>query len=67
MWNLTLLTSDDNESLWSEKDFIKKKEIYKESRIQLTSWLNELNFFWLKELKERHLKLFNSFEKIWKI
>lgn len=67
LWNLTLLTDDDNNKLWNEDDFDKKKMIYKNSKLNITNSLSK-NIFWTeKEINIRHADLKNKFLKIFKI
>lgn len=67
IWNLTLLTWDDNEKLDNKDDFIEKKLVYSRSRILITRDLFKNKNWWKDEIDLRHDILFKKFSKIWKI
>lgn len=67
IWNLTLLTDDDNNKLWNEDDFTKKKKIYKQSKLKITNWLAVHTNWWKLKIEERHLELKKDFIKIFSI
>lgn len=67
IWNLTLLTSDENSKLWNEVDFDIKKTIYSKSSLKITNSLKNYDGWDIDSINDRHTKLKEHFLSIFKI
>ncbi len=67
LWNLTLLSDEDNNLLGNNDNFKSKQLVYKASKINMTSELVSYETWWKEEIDERYKKLLKEFNMVFSV